>query len=94
LTALIYNAGVLNDARNSQSLGLAIVLAKLLLAWSVFYGVLFCALLLWRYDEYAQDVRSYTLFWYSTVFAFGFSSLFCFMFGYLTWGWGLSKIIH
>ena len=29
----------------------AIAIAKLLLAWSVFYGVLFCALLLWRYDE-------------------------------------------
>lgn len=61
--------------------------AKLLLAWSIFYGVAFCALLLWRYDEYAQDMRSYTLPWYSTIFALGFSSLLCFMFGYLLWGW-------
>ncbi len=75
---------------NSQSLGTAIVIAKLLLAWSIFYGVLFCAVLLWRYDEYAQDMESYTLFWYSTVFALGFSSMTCFMFGYLAWGWGLS----
>src|SRR6202142_68550 len=25
-------------------------IAKLLLAWTIFYGVLFCAFLLWRYD--------------------------------------------
>ena len=77
---------------NSQPLGAPILIAKLLLAWSIFYGVLFCALLLWRYDEYTQDMRSYTLFWYSTVFAFGFSTLTCFMLGYLAWGWGLSRI--
>jgi hypothetical protein len=78
---------------NSQTPGAAIVVAKLFLAWSIFYGVLFCALLLWRYDEYAQDMQSYSLFWYSTVFGFGFSSLFCFIIGYLAWGWGLSKIV-
>ena len=55
------------------------------------FGVLFCALLLWRYDEYAQDMTSYTTGWYSTVFSFGFSSLVCFMTGYLSWGWGLAK---
>jgi hypothetical protein len=63
--------------------------AKLLLAWSIFYGVAFCALLLWRYDEYTQNVRSYTLGWYSAIFAIGFSSLLCFMSGYLLWGWEL-----
>lgn len=68
-----------------------IVIAKLLLAWSIFYGVLFCAVLLWRYDEYGQDMKSYTLGWYSTIFAFAFSSLICFMGGYLAWGWGLSR---
>jgi hypothetical protein len=78
---------------NSQSLGAPLVVAKLLLAWSIFDGVLFCALLLWRYDEYAQNMESYTLGWYSTVFAFGFSSLTCFMSGYLAWGWGLSQAI-
>jgi hypothetical protein len=45
--------------------------------------------LLWRYDEYAQDRYSYTLVWYSTVFALGFSCLACFMIGYLGWGFGL-----
>jgi len=63
--------------------------AKLLLAWSIFYGVAFCAALLWRYDEYTQDMRSYTLRWYSTIFALGFSSLLCFIGGYLLWGWEL-----
>jgi hypothetical protein len=36
-----------------------IVVAKLFLAWSVFYGVLFCASVLYRYDEYTQNVKSY-----------------------------------
>jgi hypothetical protein len=75
----------------SQKPQTPILIAKLLLAWSIFYGVLFCALLLWRYDEYGQDMTSYTLPWYSTIFSFGFSCLFCFMSGYLAWGWGLSR---
>ena len=76
---------------SNQTAGGAIVVAKLLLAWSIFYGVLFCALLLWRYDEYAQNVESYTLGWHSTVFALGFSCLTCFMFANLAWGYGLSR---
>jgi hypothetical protein len=73
----------------NQHVGTAILIAELLLAWSIFCGVPFCALLLWRYDEYGQDMKSYTLAWYSTIFAFGFSTLICFMFGYLAWGFGL-----
>jgi hypothetical protein len=73
----------------NQHPGIPILIAKLLLAWSIFCGVLFCAFLLWRYDEYGQDVKSYTLGWYSTIFALGFSSLICFMLGYLVWGFGL-----
>jgi hypothetical protein len=68
-----------------------IVIAKSLLAWSIFYGVLFCAFVLYRYDEYTQDVKSYTRWWYSTVESLGFATLVCFMFGYLAWGWGLSR---
>jgi len=63
--------------------------SKLLLAWSIFYGVSFCSILLWRYDEYTQNMRSYTLGWYSTIFALGLSSLLCFIGGYLLWGWEL-----
>ncbi len=73
----------------TASIPRTVLVAKLVLAWSVFFGVLFCTILLWRYDEYAQDRYSYTLFWYSTVFALGFSCLACFMIGYLVWGFGL-----
>jgi hypothetical protein len=72
-----------------SSTPVAIAIAKLLLAWSVFYGVLFCALLLWRYDEYTQNMQSYTLPWHATVFACGFSSLTFFTFGFVSWGFGL-----
>lgn len=71
---------------------LLILIAKSLLAWSIFYGLLFCASVLYRYDEYTQDITSYTRWWYSTVESFGFSTIVCFMFGYLAWGWGLSRI--
>ena len=63
--------------------------AKLFLACSIFFGISFCALLLWRYDEYTQNMESYTVDWYSTVFASGLSSLLCFMIGYLVWGFAL-----
>jgi hypothetical protein len=66
-----------------------IVIAKLALAWSILYGILFCALLLWRYDEYIQDVTSYTPRWYSTIFACAFSSLTCFCVGFFLWSLGL-----
>jgi hypothetical protein len=72
---------------STTSIGIAI--AKLLLAWSVFYGVLFCALLLWRYDEYTQNKKSYILPWHATVFACGMSSLTFFTFGFVFWGFGL-----
>jgi hypothetical protein len=76
----------------SQRPEVFILAAKLLLAWSILFGVFFCGMLLWRYDEYAQDMESYTPLWYATVFASGFASFFCFITGYIVWGWGLSKI--
>jgi hypothetical protein len=62
-----------------------IFVAKLILASSILFGVLFCAFVLYRYDEYAQDVRSYTRFWYCTVEAFGFATLISFFIGYGVW---------
>jgi len=62
-----------------------ILAAKLILAFSILYGVLFCAFMLYAYDEYCQNVRAYTRFWYSTVEAFGFSTLLSFIVGYLFW---------
>jgi len=72
-----------------KAMPIQIGIAKLLLAESLFFGVVFCALLLWRYDEYAQDVTSYTQFWYALISALGFSCLICFVLGYVTWGFGL-----
>ena len=76
-------------AAQAATTSIGIAIGKLLLAWSVFYGVLYCALLLWRYDEYTQNMESYTLPWHSTVFACGFSSLTFFTFGFVLWGFGL-----
>ncbi len=71
---------------NNQPVPVLVTGAKLMLAWCILYGVLFCGLLLWCYDEYGQDRESFTLFWYSLVFALGFSCLVCFLLGYLAWG--------
>lgn len=80
----------LGGDKNPQP-ALLIMMAKSFLAWSIFYGVLFCAFLLYRYDEYTQDLESYTRWWFSTVESLGFSTLGCFILGYLAWGWGLSR---
>lgn len=74
---------------NRQPVPVLVAGAKLVLAWCILFGVLFCGLLLWRYDEYGQDKTSFTLFWYSLVFGLGFSCLVCFVLGYLAWGIGL-----
>jgi hypothetical protein len=68
-----------------------IVVAKSVLAWSILYGILFSSLLLYRYDEYAQDVRSYTANWYASIFALGFGSLICFIVGFMFWSWALAN---
>lgn len=72
---------------SSQS-GALIAGAKLSLAYSILFGVLFCAFLLFRYDEYGQDVNSYTARWYSLVIALGVCCLLWFIFGYLVWALG------
>jgi hypothetical protein len=68
---------------------LIVHVAKTVLAWGILYGVLFCAILLYRYDEYTQDVRSYTRRWYSLVETLGFSGLACFVLGYFVWAFRL-----
>jgi len=62
-----------------------IFVAKLILAFSILSGVLFCAAVLYCYDEYAQNVDSYTRFWYCTVEALGFATLISFSIGYAVW---------
>jgi heme A synthase len=88
-TQLLVTVGAASIAFGVNPHDHPIGVSKLVLACSVFFGVVFCGLLLWRYDEYTQDVKSYTLSWYSTIFAFGISSLICFMGGYAFWGFEL-----
>ena len=47
--------------------------AKVILAFAILYGVMFCALLQFFYDEYSQNVRAYTRRRYSLIEALGFS---------------------
>jgi hypothetical protein len=75
-------------AGNSNS-GTGVVVGKIVLSFSVLYGVGFCAFLLYCYDEYGYNVHSYTPRWYKTVQAFGFSSLACFFVGYFAWALSL-----
>lgn len=63
--------------------------AKIILAFSILYGVLFSGLLQYFYDEYSQNVRAYTRFRYSLIEALGFSTLVCFVAGYLAWAFNL-----
>jgi hypothetical protein len=69
----------------TQAMRPAIASAKLLLAFCIVYGVSFCAAILYRYDEYNHNVECYTRFWYATVEGLGFTTLVCFMFGYVLW---------
>jgi hypothetical protein len=66
-----------------------VVMAKLILACAILYGVVFCGLLQFFYDEYTQNVRAYTRFRYSVIEALGFSALVCFIIGYFVWAFSL-----
>jgi hypothetical protein len=59
--------------------------AKLTLASSIMWGVLFCWLMLYRYDEYSQNVKSYTLKWFAVTESALFACLICFVAGYGFW---------
>jgi hypothetical protein len=58
---------------------------KVVLAFAVLYGVVFGALLLFFYEQYAQNVRSYRPLRYALIQALGFSCLVCFIAGYVIW---------
>jgi hypothetical protein len=73
----------------SQAQGGGIFIAKIILAFSILYGVLFSALMQYRYEEYAQNVRSYSRGWYSVIEALGISCLACFIAGYFVWAFNL-----
>jgi hypothetical protein len=66
-----------------------IFVAKLVLAFSIVCGVLFCALVLYLYDEYTQNVEVLTRFRYCTLEALGFTTLISFFLGYIAWALNL-----
>jgi hypothetical protein len=73
----------------SQHEKVGIINAKIILAFSILYGVVFSGLLQFLYDEYGQNVRAYTRTWYSLIEALGFSALACFIGGFLWWAFNL-----
>ena len=66
-----------------------VFVAKIILAFSILYGAVFVALLQFFYEEYAHDVRCYTPCRSSLIRALGFSTLVCFIAGYLWWACNL-----
>ena len=78
------SAASISFAGNSSSLVL-IHVAKLILASSIMWGVLFCWLMLYRYDEYSQNVKSYTINWFAVTESALFECLICFVVGYGFW---------
>jgi hypothetical protein len=80
-------ASIAFGASEAQRSG--IFIAKIILAFSILYGVLFSALMQYCYEEYAQDVRFYTRALYSLVEALGMSCLACFIAGYFVWAFNL-----
>ncbi len=66
-----------------------VLVAKVVLAFSILYGVSFAALLLFFYDDYCQNVEAHTPLRYSLNEALGFSTLICFIGGYFVWAFNL-----
>jgi hypothetical protein len=72
-----------------QSPSKGILVAKVVLAFSILYGVTFASLLLFFYDDYCQNVRAHSAFRYSLNEALGFSTLICFIGGYFVWAFNI-----
>lgn len=89
LTKLLITVAAASIAFANKTPSQGIFAAKLILAFSILCGVGFCALLLWAYDEYCQNVESYTRSIYSTVVALGSCSLLWFVVGYAVWAFSL-----
>jgi hypothetical protein len=86
---LLITVAAASVAFGDQHPKLGIILAKIVLAFSILYGVLFCALLQFFYEVYTQNVKSYSPLKYSSIEALGFSALVCFITGYLVWAFNL-----
>jgi hypothetical protein len=86
---LLITVAAASVAFGDQHPKLGIIIAKIILAFSILYGVLFCALLQFFYEVYTQNVKSYSPLKYSSIQALGFSALICFISGYLVWAFKL-----
>jgi hypothetical protein len=73
----------------NQNSKAGIVIVKIILVFSILYGVTFTALLQFFYDGYTQDVGSYVPWRYALIQALGFSTLVCFVAGYFVWVFNL-----
>jgi hypothetical protein len=59
--------------------------AKLLLAYSIAFSLLFCVLMINFYENYLHDLKSYKPWKAALVESCGLTSLFCFALGYWYW---------
>jgi hypothetical protein len=71
----------------------AVDTAKLLLAFSIGFGLLFCVLVTVFYEDYLHDLTSYKPFKCALVESLGVSSLLCFGIGYFYWAWHLKSAV-
>lgn len=89
VTNLLVTVAAASIAFGGTTIPKRVVVAKIFLGFAVLYGVAFGGLLQYFYDDYSQNVRAYTRFRYSLIQAFGFSTLICFIVGFLVWSFAL-----
>lgn len=82
---LLITVAAASIAFGNQNSKTGIYLAKIVLAFSILYGLAFAALLQYFYDQYSQDIYFYTPWRYSLIEALGFSALATFVSGFLVW---------
>jgi hypothetical protein len=63
--------------------------AKMLLAYSIAFSLVFCVTAINFYENYLHDLKSYIPIKIALVEASGITSIFCFALGYGYWAWHL-----
>jgi hypothetical protein len=66
-----------------------VLTAKMLLAFSIAYALIFCITVINFYENYLHDLKSYGPFKCALVESCGLTALFCFTLGYGYWAWHL-----
>ena len=70
---------------DSNKITLGVGIAKILLALSIAFGLFFCLLCIKFYEDYLQDLKSYTAIRAAFVESCGLSSVIFFFVGYVVW---------